>query len=68
MFILFGVLQVELDIPTDIIVAFVDGKFESLAFLIPELEDLLLLFLVQNDIDVNSASQPSKEAGDFILN
>ena len=68
MFILFGVLQVELDIPASIIVAFVDGKFDSFAFLIPELEDLLLLFLVQNDIDVNSASQPSKEAGDFILN
>lgn len=68
MLILFGVLQAELNIPADVIVALVNGEFESFALLVPVLEDLLFLFLVENDIDVDSASEPSEKAGDFILN
>ncbi len=68
MFVLFGVLEVELDVATHVIVGLVDGQFESFAFLVSVLEDFLFLFFVKNDINVDSASQSTEEAGDFILN
>lgn len=68
MLILFGVLEIELNITGDIIIGLIDGKFESLSFFVSVLEDFLLLFFIEDDIDVDSTRESAEEAGDFVLN
>ncbi len=68
MLILFGVLKIELNVTADIIVGFVDRKFDSLSFFVSVLEDFLFLFFVEDDIDVDGTGEPAEEAGDFVLN
>jgi hypothetical protein len=68
MLILFGVFEIELNVTADIIVGFVDRKFDSLSFFVSVLEDFLFLFFVEDDIDVDGTGEPAKEAGDFVLN
>lgn len=53
MFILFGVLESKLYCSSDVIVGLVYWEFDSLSFFGSELEDLLIDFLVENDIDIN---------------
>lgn len=68
MLILFGVLEIELNITADIIIGLIDGKFESLSFFVSVLEDFLFLFFIEDDIDVDSTRESAEEAGDFVLN
>lgn len=68
MLILFGIFEIELNITADVIVGLIDGKSESLSFFVSVLEYFLFLFFVKNDINVDTATQTTKEAGDFILN
>jgi hypothetical protein len=68
MLILFGVLKIELNVTGDIIIGLIDGKFESLSFFVSVLEDFLLLFFIEDDIDVDSTRESAEEAGDFFLN
>jgi hypothetical protein len=68
MLILFGVLEIELNVTGDIIIGLIDGKFESLSFFVSVLEDFLLLFFIEDDIDVDSTRESAEEAGDFVLN
>jgi hypothetical protein len=68
MLILFGVLEIELNVTGDIIIGLIDWKFESLSFFVSVLEDFLLLFFIEDDIDVDSTRESAEEAGDFVLN
>ena len=68
MLILFGVLEIELNVTGDIIIGLIDGKFKSLSFFVSVLEDFLLLFFIEDDIDVDSTRESAEEAGDFVLN
>jgi hypothetical protein len=68
MLILFGVLEIELNVAADIIIGLIDGKFESLSFFVSVLEDFLFLFFIEDDIDVDSTRESAEEAGDFVLN
>lgn len=56
MFVLFGIFQVELYNAADVVVALVDGEFESFSLFVSILEDLLVDFFIEDDIDINRSS------------
>ena len=68
MFILFGVLESKLDYASDVVVGLVYWEFDSFSLFGSVLENLLIDFLVENDIDINGSSQSPEEARHFFLN
>jgi hypothetical protein len=68
MLIFFSVFEVELDNAADIIIGFVDRKFNPFAFFIAILENFRFLFFIEDDVDVDCATEAAEEAADFVLN
>jgi hypothetical protein len=56
MFVLLSFFQIELDDTADIIVCLINGELDFFTFFVSVLEDFRLLFLVQNDVNVNGAT------------
>ena len=67
MFVLLSFFQIKLDDTADIIVCLVNGELDSFTFFVSVLEDFRLLFLVQNDVNVNGATQSTEEAAYCVL-
>ena len=67
MFELLSFFQIKLDDTADIIVCLVNGELDSFTFFVSVLEDFRLLFLVQNDVNVNGAIQSTEEAAYCVL-
>lgn len=67
MFVLFSVLKIKLDDTADIIIGLVNWEFDFVTFFVSVLKDFGFLFFVENDLDVDSATETTEEAGYFIL-
>lgn len=68
MLIFFCVFEIELDDAADIVIGFVDRKFDPFAFFVAILENFGFLFFIQDDVDVDCATEAAEEAADFVLN
>ena len=68
MLIFFCIFEVELDDTADIVIGFVDRKFDPFAFFVAILENFRFLFFIEDDVDVDCATEAAKEAADFVLN
>ena len=64
---LFGIFERHIDDSTHIIIFVVDRQF-NFFFSLSNLMILLILFGIKFDIDLNGASEPSKEGCNFFLN
>lgn len=67
MLILLGVLKLNLDFPTDIIIGRIDRKFDFLPIAGSDLEILLIRLAIQDHIDVDGPFQPAQEGCHFVL-
>jgi hypothetical protein len=68
MLIFFSVFEIELDDAADVVIGFVDRKFDAFAFFVAILENFGFLFFIQDDFDVDCAAEAAEEAADFVLN
>jgi hypothetical protein len=68
MLIFFCIFEVELDDAADIVIGFVDRKFDAFAFFIAILENFRFLFFIEDDVDVDCATEAAEEAAEFVLN
>lgn len=67
MLVAFGIFEIEIDDSTDIVIAFVDGEFDSFTFFVSVLKHFLFLLFVKHDIDINGAAESTEKVSDFIL-
>jgi hypothetical protein len=68
MLIFFCIFEVELDDAADIVIGFVDRKFDAFAFFIAILENFRFLFFIEDDVDIDCATEAAEEAAHFVLN